>query len=97
MAQTALNGKLALARDTWVLVSEINCTFVVLGGNVEIIGMDGAAPTESDSGIPYPKGTGETFDTDVLARYAGSGTADRIYARSSATDGSLFVSRAAVS
>jgi hypothetical protein len=97
MAQTALNTKLALPLNVWVLFSEINCTFVVESGDVEIIGMDGAAPAADQGGITYAVGTGQDAATDTLGRFTGAGPApDRLYARSRNVNGLLFVSRAAV-
>lgn len=96
MTQTALNDRLELPADEWVLFSEIDCTFVVENGLVEIIGMDGAAPGADQSGISYQIGQGEDAATETLARFVGAGTADRLYARSRHIGGSMFVSRAAV-
>lgn len=96
MAQTAQNGRITLAADTWTLISEINCTFVVEEGEIEILGMDGAAPGASDEGVTYFKGQGEDVATDTLSRFVGSGTPDRIYAISRDAHAVVFVSRAAV-
>lgn len=94
MAQTAYNDIMDIA-TSWTLISEINCTFVVEDGDVEIIGMDGAAPT-NETGVTYREGEGEEASTDVLARFAGAGTADRIYARGKQGGCRIFLSRAAV-
>ena len=97
MTQTVMNGTLNITQGEWTLISEINCTFVVNEGMVDIIGMDGAAPGISDNGIIYREGQGEDASTDTLARFTGAGTADRIYARSlSSGFATLFISRAAV-
>lgn len=96
MAQTAINNWVALPADTWTLFSEIDCTFVVVSGLVEIIGMDGAAPDADDRGIPYPVNQGEDVSTAMLDRFPGAGTPDRLYAISRGEVGALFVSRAAV-
>jgi hypothetical protein len=97
MMQTALNDRMQLPRDTWVLVSEINCTFTVeQGDNVQFIGMDGAAPAADQTGITYARGTGQDATFDMLGRFVGAGTADRLYAISRHANGSIFVSRAAV-
>ena len=69
MTQTALNTWVTLPADTWTLISEIDCTFVVVSGIVEVLGMDGAAPVEADRGIPYANGAGE----DALATLAAMG------------------------
>jgi hypothetical protein len=97
MTQTALNTWVTLPADTWTLISEIDCTFVVVSGIVEVLGMDGAAPVEADRGIPYANGAGEDASVAMLSRFPGSGTADRIYMISRGETGSVFVSRAAVS
>lgn len=97
MTQAALNTWLALPADTWTLVSEIDCTFVVVKGRVEVLGTDGAAPVEASRGIPYSIGSGEDVATATLARFAGAGTADRIYMLSRGEVGAAFISRAAVS
>ena len=96
MAQTANNDWISLPADTWVLISEIDCTFVVIFGEVQILGMDGAAPSADQNGIPYSQGQGEDVTTGMLARFVGAGTADRLYARSAGEAGAIFVSRAAV-
>lgn len=96
MTQSAVNGWINLEADAWTLISEIDCTFVVISGLVEILGMDGAAPDADDRGIPYPIGAGEDVSTGMLARFAGAGTADRLYAISRGREGSIFISRAAV-
>ena len=49
-----------------VLISEVNCSFVVISGYVDILGMDGAAPTNSQRGVPYAVGQGEDGSTDTL-------------------------------
>jgi len=97
MTQAALNTWLALPADTWTLVSEIDCTFVVVKGTVEVLGMDGAAPVDANRGIPYRIGSGEDVATGTLARFIGAGTSDRIYMISRGEVGAAFVSRAAVS
>ena len=96
MTQTAQNEEVTLSADTWTLISEVNCTFVVNEGAVEILGMDGATPDSDDTGILYRTGQGEDSETDTLARYPGAGTADRIYAISRGRDAKLFVSRESV-
>jgi hypothetical protein len=97
MAQTALNGQIELASGAWTLLSEVNCTFQVVSGAAQILCMDGAAPTASDAGVVYQVGEGEEASTDVLARYPGAGTADRIYGRAHASlPCVIFISRAAV-
>ena len=97
MAQTAINGWVALPADTWTLISEINCTFVVVQGvSVELLGMQGAAPGTDDRGIPYATGQGEDAATASLERFTGAGTADRLYLISRGETGTAFVSRAPV-
>lgn len=96
MTQTAYNGAMTIPADEWTLVSEVNCTFVVNGPAVEVIGMDGAAPASTDYGIIYVTGAGEDAATDTLARFVGAGTADRLYMRGYQAKSSVFVSRAAV-
>jgi hypothetical protein len=97
MAQSALNGSLVLEADTWTLISEINCTFTVEWGKVEILGMDGAAPASTAIGIRYHTGQGEAASTDTLSRFPGAGTPDRLYAISRGRTARMFISRAAVS
>jgi hypothetical protein len=97
MAQTAFNNTLALPANTWVKFSEIDCTFVIKTGDVEIVGMDGAAPAADQTGVPYRVGEGEDAATPMLARFVGAGPApDGLYAKSINANGSMFVSRAAV-
>ena len=73
MAQTAYNGVMEISwGPTWTLVSEIDFTFVVNSGTVEVIGMDGAAPGATDHGIHYNAGYGEDVDAGMLARFAGA-------------------------
>lgn len=96
MTQAAQNTQIILEADTWTLISEVNCTFVVEQGDVEILGMDGAAPTAGDKGISYGKGQGEDAATDTFGRFPGAGTMDRLYAISRGAHAVLFVSRAAV-
>jgi hypothetical protein len=55
---------LCLDKKSPLLISEINCSFVVISGYVEIIGMDGAAPT-TERGVPYAVGQGEDGSTDT--------------------------------
>lgn len=98
MAQSAYNGHMTLPSGEWTILSEIDCTFQIISGACQIIGMDGAAPSvATDRGVVYEEGEGEEAATGVLARYTGAGTADRIYGM---PDGSLtctiFLSRAAV-
>ena len=96
MTQTAHNDVFPLTESAWTLFSEINCTFVVNRGYVQVIGTDGAAPDAADIGVVYRTGTGEEVSTDTLARFVGSGTADGLYAKSLSPDTEFFVSRAAV-
>jgi hypothetical protein len=96
MAQTAHNGWIELPADTWVKISEVNCTFVVEEGPVQIIGTDGTAPAADALGITYRTGEGEDVSTGMLARFVGAGTADGLYAISRGRKGWVFVSRAAV-
>lgn len=97
MAQTATNTVMSIEwGPSWTLVSEINCTFVVNLGAVEVIGMDGAEPASGDHGIVYRQGFGEDASTDMLARFTGAGTADRLYMRGVGGSSQVFVSRAAV-
>lgn len=39
---------------------------MVISGYVDILGMDGAAPTNSQRGVPYAVGQGEDGSTDTL-------------------------------
>lgn len=95
MTQTAYNTTMTIPEE-WTLVSEINCTFVVNGWPVEVIGTDGAAPDSGQHGIVYRQGEGEDASTDMLARFTGAGTADRLYMRGIGGTAQVFVSRAAV-
>jgi|GEM_PF-7018220 len=96
MTQTAQNTQITLESDVWTLISEVNCTFVSVDGSIEVLGMDGSAPSLSDKGIPYASGQGEAAATDTLSRFVGAGTADRIYAISRGRKTNVFVSREAV-
>lgn len=96
MTQTAYNDIMSIPEDTWTLISEVNCTFFVNGGMIELIGMQDAAPT-TEQGVAYEQGQGEEAATDVLARYSGAGTANRLYARAiGGRRANIFLSRASV-
>lgn len=98
MTQTAYNGHMALPAGEWTLISEIDCTFQVVSGAIEVLGMDGAAPTfATDGGIVYEAGEGEEAATGTLVRFTGGGTIDRLYAKPHGSLGAtIFLSRAAV-
>jgi len=96
MTQTAHNTTMTIPDDSWVQFSEINCTFVVEQGVVQVIGTQDAAPAASARGITYRMGQGQDVDYDMLGRFAGAGTANRLYARAPEGSSVLFVSRAAV-
>lgn len=96
MTQTAYNDTMTISDDGWTLVSEINCTFVANDVTIEVIGTDGAAPAAGAHGIKYQAGFGEDASTDMLARFVGAGTADRLYMRGVGQTAEVFISRAAV-
>ena len=96
MTQSAMNDWLDLTPHQWTLVSEVNFTFVVVQGVVEILGTAGTVPGLNDRGIPYSVGQGEDAATDMLARFTGAGAATELYAIPRGSRGTLFVSRAAV-
>lgn len=96
MTQTAYQGLTELTDNTWTLISEVNCTFSVVFGDVMIIGTASSAPASTAIGFPYYSGDAEGAETDVLGRFPGVGTANRLYAKATTPKATLFVSRAAV-
>ena len=96
MTQSAMNDWLELPPRQWTLVSEVNFTFVVITGVVEILGTAGTVPAAGQRGVPYRVGEGEDAATDMLARFAGAGAATELYAWPRHPRGIIFVSRAAV-
>ena len=93
MAQTAYNDRFPIPADTWTLISEIDCTMVVEGGQVEVIGA-ASQPAATVQGISYANGQGFDAATGTLARFAGD-TAAGIYVMSRGKTSTVFLSRAA--
>lgn len=70
MAQTALDGVLHFPADTPVFISEVACTFQVIGSApIEVVGTASVPATLGDRGYVYNPGKGEDASTDVFTRF----------------------------
>ena len=94
MAQTAWNDHFPISRGIWTEISEIDCTFTVEEGAIEIVASDGA-PDPSQSGIRYVKGQGVDVATPMLARFPGASGTPHLWVMARSSAAVLFVSRAA--
>lgn len=95
MAQTAYRNVMEIP-FTWTLVSEINFTFMVNEGEIEVLAEASATPAETTHGGKYRSGDAESSDTDLLT-FFGPPSANQIHMRSvGGMRAQVFVNRAAV-